>query len=412
MQSSTQQLPEEYLNAQRLAIDAVQIGRATMEATARQGEQLSHAEKTANETQYALDKSNRLLKGMTWSGWVSNMFNKDVEEIPSTSDDERLISYQREEISSVAQPTAQTIQNYQANLMIYDSCDTREQKKTCQMVCDNMYQVALVELAKLEQVPTDAQTQILKHQFRKDLSFLRHRQDQKQQMKHCSVPSRGSLSTSNQLVTKGRSDESLIHTHQEHHLDILATNLGELNTMAHSLSEMMGHHQKVMESLDSKSENMYETSKTVTRRADRLLQHKSWTAAKKTFDCYVNIRQLSNGRYLTDIHGALHFLDKPSPSAIFAVWRKDGGMIGLCNKTSRKWIGQTLLGGLACSSSTLGQREEWQVDDDWNKTRLLCASAGWGSGGYLLVKEGQLQIGAGGVEGKRNAEVLYITQPL
>lgn len=409
MQSSTQQVPEEYLNAQRAAIEAVQIGRATLEATARQGEQLSHAEKTANETQYALDKSNRLLKGMTWSGWVSNMFSKDVDTIPSTIDNERQILYQREEMSNAAQPTAQTIQNYQANLMIYDCCDTREQKKTCQMVCDNMYQVALEELAKLEQVLSDAQTQILKHQFRKDLAFLRHRQDQIQQIKHCSESGDDSLSKNNRLFAKGRSDGSQIQTHQEHHLDILATNLGELNTMAHSLNEMMGQHQKIMENLDSKSDNMYETSKTVTRRADRLLQDKSWSAAKKTFDCYVNIRQLSNGRYLTEIHGTLLFLDKPSLFATFAVWRRDGGMIGLCNKTSSKWIGQTLFGGLACTSSKFGQREEWQVDDNWNETRLLCASAGWGNGGYLLVKENQAQIGAGGVEGKAKAEVLYFT---
>ncbi|KAL3927246.1 MAG: hypothetical protein SGARI_005375 [Bacillariaceae sp.] len=33
----------------------------------------------ADETEYKLDKANRLLKGMTWAGWLSNKFAKEVE---------------------------------------------------------------------------------------------------------------------------------------------------------------------------------------------------------------------------------------------------------------------------------------------------------------------------------------------
>jgi hypothetical protein len=74
MRSTANEIPEEYLAAQRAAIEAVQIGRATLEETARQGEQLSRAQRLAYETQYALKRSNRLLKGMTWTGWVSKSF--------------------------------------------------------------------------------------------------------------------------------------------------------------------------------------------------------------------------------------------------------------------------------------------------------------------------------------------------
>jgi hypothetical protein len=400
MQSTVQEIPEEYLAAQRAAIEAVQIGRATLEETARQGEQLSHAEKLAYETQYALDKSNRLLKGMTWSGWVSNMFSKDVDA-PAESLEERKVTY--DEISKAGQPTAQAIQNYQANLTIFDNCETREQKQMCAMVCDNMYQVALKELSKLEQAQTDGQTQILKHQFRKDLAFLRHRQDQKQQLKisspvgHCASPA--NVST----------PKSALEAQQEDHLDMLASNLSELQTTAYSLSEMMGQQTKIMESLDAKSDEMYETSKTVTRRADRIVYKKSWTSAKKLFESYVTIQQLSNGRFVAvDCNGALRLVNNPSPFTIFALWKRERGMVGLANKATSKWVGQTLMGGLGCNASNFGQREEWQLDQDWNETRLLCASAGWGSGGYLLVKDNILQIGSGGIEGKAKAELFFI----
>lgn len=406
MQSNVHQIPEEYLDAQRAAIEAVYVGRATLEETSRQGEQLSHAEKMANETQYALDKSNRLLKGMTWSGWISNIFSKDIEPPDVAAGEEQQISYQG--VSNVARPTAQAIHNYQANLMIFDTCETQGQKETCRIVCDTMYQIALKELAKLEPLQTDGQTQIFKHQFRKDIAFLRRRQDQKQQKKVKSESFIAIYSPSQPTTAKILTSKSLIQTQQEDHLDMLASNLGELHTMAHSLGEMMGHQHRIMENLDSKSEQMYETSKTVTRRADRLAQQKAWTSAKKTFECYVTIQQLSNGRYMTNCNGSLNLSEDLSSFAIFALWRRKGGMIGLRNKGSCNWIGQTLMGGLACNSSSFGQREEWQIDKDWSESRLLCASAGWGNGGYLIVKDGQLQIGAGGVEGKAKAETFCI----
>lgn len=402
MQSTVQEIPEEYLAAQQAAIEAVQIGRATLEETARQGEQLSYAEKLARETQYALDKSNRLLKGMTWSGWVSNMFSKDVIE-PGNILEERKITYD-DDISKVSQPAAQAIQNYQANLTIFDHCETREQKQMCETVCDNMYQVALRELSKLEQTQTDGQTQILKHQFRNDFAFLRHRQDQKQQSKMPSPVGQGAS------PAKVSTPKSALEAQQEDHLDMLASNLSELHTTAYSLSEMMGQQAKIMESLDAKSDEMYETSKTVTRRADRIIYKKSWTSAKKTFESYVTIQQLSTGRFVAvDCNGALRLINHPSPFSIFALWKRERDMIGLANKATCQWVGQTLMGGLACNASSFGQREEWQLDHDWNETRLLCASAGWGSGGYLLVKDNQLQIGSGGIEGKAKAELFFIT---
>jgi hypothetical protein len=70
---------QEYQSAQRAAVEAVHIGRETLETAVRQGEQLQNAENMAEETEYTLDKANRLLKGMTWAGWLSNKFNKDVE---------------------------------------------------------------------------------------------------------------------------------------------------------------------------------------------------------------------------------------------------------------------------------------------------------------------------------------------
>jgi hypothetical protein len=59
-----------------------------------------------------------------------------------------------------------------------------------------------------------------------------------------------------------------------------------------------------------------------------------------------------------------------------------------------------LFGSLVCTASSFGRRDEWEVDSDekdseekrWNRTRLLCASAGWGAGGYLTVRSSDFAV--------------------
>jgi hypothetical protein len=84
-------------------------------------------------------------------------------------------------------------------------------------------------------------------------------------------------------------------------------------------------------------------------------------------------------------------------------------MFGLQHKLSGRWIGQTALAGsLACSATKFSAREEWQADDDWKETRLLCVSAGWGNGGYLVVRNDKLTIGRGDIDAKKLADLWCI----
>mmetsp|Transcript_2658 Transcript_2658/g.4137 ORF Transcript_2658/g.4137 Transcript_2658/m.4137 type:complete len:141 (+) Transcript_2658:176-598(+) len=70
---------EERRQALKSAAEAKEIGRATLETLARQKESLERSEAIAEENIYIMDKSIRVLRGMTWSGWVANIFSKDVE---------------------------------------------------------------------------------------------------------------------------------------------------------------------------------------------------------------------------------------------------------------------------------------------------------------------------------------------
>ena len=144
-----------------LVAEAVLVGRETLEATVRQGEQLQNAENMAEETEYKLDRATRLLRGMTWAGWLANKVTRDVEppeykqednENAATSSSSRAkppaVYDQAPELCQVA---AQAVQNYNCNLLVLETCETEEQKETCVMICHNMYNMATKEVSLLQQ---------------------------------------------------------------------------------------------------------------------------------------------------------------------------------------------------------------------------------------------------------------------
>jgi hypothetical protein len=368
-----EQIPEQYLDAQRAAVEAVEIGRGTLEETERQGEQLNNASRLADQTKYALDQSSRLLRGMTWTGWVQNVFTPNINA-PCVLG--KPISV--EDVPPFAKTAAQSIQNYRANLSVLEACETMEQRHTCQIICDNMFEVAASEVDQLQadNNPTVVQQLSLElsklHQHQKEVL---QRQFQKQQKQ---------LETTS-IKTPQQTKESQM---QDEHLDFLASNIGELNVIANSLHEQMSQHNQVMESLDEKAEDIHEQTRTVTRKTDRMTQKKSWTPPKKVFEKWISVKHIESGKYLScELSGKVVLIDSFHPErCVHGVWMRKSGMFGLKNKFSNRFLGQTMLGSLSCSASNFGQREEWEADDNWEESKLLIASAGWGNGGYLKIR--------------------------
>jgi hypothetical protein len=207
---------------------------------------------------------------------------------------------------------------------------------------------------------------------------------------------------------------------QDQHLNFLAATLGELGHIANSLNEGLSDQHSRLDSLDTKSENVLATSKLVGRRTDRLIQKKSWTTSPPVFCCHVTIRHVDSGKYLTVMpnNKEVWLINQPHPqNAKFRVYKRQqqqgSSIFGLQCEGSRLWLGQHwMTGSLTCAATSFGRREEWQADDtnNWQfhtntnhssssaaaaaapqkqpkPTRLLCASAGWGQGGYLHVNE-------------------------
>jgi hypothetical protein len=415
------QREEEYRQAQRSGVEAVAVGRETLEQATRQGEQLEHADSLADETSYKLDKASRLLRGMTWSGWVANAFARNVE--PPSSKKEPSLAY--ENVPDVCRAAVQALQNYHANVQVMEECETQDQKETLLVICNSMF---LTVTAKLDEMDSKSTADAYVLEFRSHLALLRERQQKAMELKRPSpqktrgtgddraelFAGTGAASRTTTPVLAAAMPENPHLQLQDAHLQVLSDNLGELGHIAKSLSQTVANQSETIDSLDSKAEHITEKSKMVTRRADRIIQKKSWSPVKPVFAHCVSIRHVASGRYLTVTDGKLCLLPRfQKETAVFGAWVRQGNIFGLQNRASRRWMGQNLLGSLACSAWSFGRREEWEADaDDWKSTRLLCASVGWGAGGYVHVNEIDFSIllGGSGVEERKKADVWCISE--
>jgi hypothetical protein len=273
---------EDYLQAKRAAVEAVEIGRETLAESSRQGEQLQNADKIADHTRFALDKSARVLRGMTWSGWFANLVSMDVKEedylnAPDKTPTESLLSY--ENVPEVGSRAAQAIQNLQANLLVLEACETDEQRITCVQVCDKMYTKAAQEVSQLHANGDDTSLGLVKR-FLIDLSTLRgrlkackRRIQSAAKVESSSTPSSAPVKQPAAQTPSSLAKDPII-AQQDEHLEFMSQNLGELSDIAHSLHESFANQSQLVDSLNEKSDDILGKTKMVTRRSDRLIQKK------------------------------------------------------------------------------------------------------------------------------------------
>lgn len=407
---------EECRDAQRAAVETLHIGRATLEQVHQQGEQLNRAESIADETQYTLDKAGRLLRGMTWSGWLANKFTKDVGPPPPvTTCRSAPISppLVYENVPENCRVVAQAIQNYHANVNVLETCETEEQRETLVLICQSMYNSAMTQLETLEKSSTSVEAYLT--EFRSHLTILHdkeHSLDRATGQQKTSVVNNRAELLGEFGNNSASSTANVNMQSQEDHLDMISKSLGEIGMISHTLASAIGHQTQTIDSLDGKAENITEKSKMVTRRADRLIQKKSWTPVKPTLACHVSVRHVATGRYLSVHEGNLVLqLTCHKTTGVFSLWKRQGEIFGLKNKESGRWVGQSILGGIGCSAYDFGRREEWEADSNWSNSRLLCTSVGWGAGGYLLVNPSNfsVRLGGCGVEERSKADLWCIT---
>ncbi len=162
-----------------------------------------------------------------------------------------------------------------------------------------------------------------------------------------------------------------------------------------------------------------------------------WRYPKSNYKCTVLIQHVPTSKYLTiEPHHnnkiTLYNEEQVTDASIFNVYERqtprnnhnqDGLLsssststsklnliIGFQNKCTNLWLGQSsVFGSVVCTARKFGKNEEWEIDDGiMEMTKILCASANWGSGGWLNAT-GASQRRQGGVDGEDETENVSFT---
>jgi hypothetical protein len=264
-----------------------------------------------------------------------------------------------------------------------------------------------------------------------DPSFHNNNGTSKEMLLHSGNGSRAQPSTSSSTSRSSpqKTAVDIIAQRQEEHLDSMARHLHELGSLASNINLSLEKQGGTLNSLDEKNDSIMFKSKMVTRRTDHLIQNRAWIKDKPEFVRYASMQHVPSGRFLSVAPNNDTTLvltsNKLTDRCIFGIWSRGGAnkngkrahqIFGFQNQYNKRWAGQSLLGQLSCSASTFGRREEWDADekeDVWTATgtALVVCSAGWGTGGYLLLSgDGDAAnpknvpaIGGGGLQDKKNA---------
>lgn len=446
-------IQDENIAARRSAAESITISRATLEMTLAQGEKLEHCKELQERNKYIVEKSGRLVRGMTWSGWIMNAFSKDsappIDRAQSESMKEKstvsqdAVSHVLRDNSGTDVPEelrdqARMLQNYECNVALLKKCQTKDELDTLLEICKslkmstrNYFTDAVSNHREGHMRLNGGSLQVLRKlerkfehvedlQFRTEQNLIGKFQMHTQTRRVDNFPCENNTKPpSSQQLWANTNDANLQKRidEQDQHLDILAGSIQELLHNGASIGTSLEQQHRLIDTLDLGADDLREHTKMVTRRADRLSHRSLWRSPKSDYKCSVTIQHTITKKYLSvepmqknkmTLHDDLH----PDLCIFEMHERRGSNLVGFVSKCTRTWLGQSTLGYITCNAKKFGRNEEWEIDDvDMSRTKIICASANWGNGGWLKVDEtkGVFSVTNYVTEAKLNASEWSIT---
>eukprot|EP01083_Nonionella_stella_P285344 971253_1 len=389
---------EENTEAQRAAAEAVELSRSTLETTLCQGEQLDHCDDLRERHKYIVDKSARLVRGMTWSGWVANAFSKDVAPPPAeTSVKETLClrnvsqALDNEEVvpEEIEEPATIT-KNYECNVLLLEQCQSKEEFDALLSICTQLNKSAKKSLEKVRQGhhknrlsgrsiqilrKLDCKLEEIESEQKKTVGRMGdsfqlqpmkvsrpndHAKEGKLETSTSSRAAATGTNTANRIWSKTTDTKLQARIEQQDkHLDVMASSIQELLHNGASVGAALEQQNMMLESLNDGADELLEKSKMVSRRADRLSQRSVWRSLKSDFKCCVAIEHVQTKRFLAvepQNKRRLILQDEFHPeTCAFEVHERRGSckLVGFRNKCTRTWLGQSALGYIVSKQESL-----------------------------------------------------------
>lgn len=224
---------------------------------------------------------------------------------------------------------------------------------------------------------------------------------------------------------------STIIQRQDEYLNNIAPGIQNLKSIGQLLNQSIEEQNTVLlNDIDKNADEADDKMKVVNRMAWRLNDRsRKILKQKPMFQSIVVIQYLPTKQYLTIVSSSSRNKNKSTndnlnltdeicgDASLFEMYENQGGAIGFQSMLTRKWLGlgQSLWGGsgsIGCLGSSFSSREEWEVNaKSLNQTYLLCTSANWGQGGWLVYAQDKFVAVGNDVDNKRRALLWNIQTP-
>ncbi|KAG5175411.1 hypothetical protein JKP88DRAFT_265830 [Tribonema minus] len=197
---------------------------------------------------------------------------------------------------------------------------------------------------------------------------------------------------------------------EQAYIDTLSsTVLPQLQHVTQSLGTSLAEQEHTLDYLHDGADKASDRALAVTRQAAKM------TRLKPTASGTVALLHCTSGAYLAAVGSEVTLKQRQIRNV--CLWERhstSGGICGFKSGVSGLWLGVGMLGGIQCSAATFKSWEQWQCDalapgDPDESVRLICCAGGWGKGSYVKVDaEGQLSLAKCCPENKAEAAVFKL----
>lgn len=427
---SLEEIKELNERTQRQSNETIHIGRETIQTLSEQNETLEHIETLTDYQSYILEKGDRTLRDMTWSGWLYNKFTSEPnyptpsdmnngseandnstkrrsingeKKIQGANDDDPIydIPTYPEDLPKEAKPTAQSIQNYHCNILLLKHCTIPKEKQMCIDICERHKHNTHLCLQRFQTYYNDS----IKGSSENENDYRMLLDSFSNTKMHLdSIVHEYKTQPSEQKEEKPNNKYKEIEDEQMNHIETISKDLQEITSLGKNINTMVVQQNEVISHVMDVNECNIEKTKLVNRRAERIMRRSQLRSCDPVLFAIVTIQYQPTKEFLsidTSNDNNIIFNRKYSGIASrFSIWKipqnSDYTIIGiqscLTNKciTKSKWNSN-----IYCSGGSFQNREEFEIDastssknnNDQISTMLMCCSANYGNGGYVVIQE-------------------------
>ncbi|TMW55045.1 hypothetical protein Poli38472_013807 [Pythium oligandrum] len=335
----------------RAMADSLQIARETAHTLSMQSEQLGRSEAAVEEAQYAVDLSKRVMRGMTWSGWIANAFTAPPQ----------MESEKRKDGGDITMGFI---------------CPE------CKIVFKDADQLG-THYGKAHAEP--------------------HNGDSSRSARPSSM--QATTNSSRQLHGDARQAREDVH---DDFLRQLEPQLAELKQASLALGNALDTQNEQLDRLDGKVDRVHDGMKRISVQAKKLAGQK----APLTYRFRCAFQEVETRRFLRDVDGEpVLGADVLVDGCTFRAYTlgDDHEIWGFQSEQSSFFLGVNRYGNLKIRGNDLQSYEHMAIDHDKTVTRLFCYASYFGIGGWVVRSAGEkLTIVRGSVENKPSAAMFKL----